>query len=293
MTPGPITIPTPPEKVLRATRGVTSHRDFHIDPILLRYLRDIYLNGIIWIISFHYFIVIALVGGIWLLVMKPPQPHPEIILKLVGSFCFLIGSIVIPMIAPVILPQMEESDPGYQALPVEPLRLFNARFLTIMILSFATLLPMIPLFFLSAPALGRGQTYYDILPFLQALLTAGWVYTIMEMTGQSKDQSSRLARRLAVVIGFVFLHVALVGLLAQLSFATLQYMNPLKLVIDLNPFSQLFILMEGKIQNRLMLNTDMQHFIDYRLYLFILTGLVFMLVMAVYRSFLRSIRIEQ
>jgi hypothetical protein len=126
------------------------------------------------------------------------------------------------------------------------------------------------------------------MPFLQGMLTTGWVYLLMEMTGQASDVAAGIARRLALIAGFVFLHVVLVGLLAQLSFATLQETRFLKLIIDLNPFSQLFILMEGAEQNRMIINSDFQNLIDYRLYLLLVSGLVLLVATAVYRAYVQG-----
>jgi hypothetical protein len=308
MSPGPVISPTPPANVLRANRGIATHKERSIDTVLLRYLRDMQKTGFVKLVALHYSIVLLFIAGVWALTMRSPQPHPEIILKLVGSYCFLIGAIAVPMVAPILFPDIGEFDEGYLSAPVDSVKVFDARFLSVLILSFAILLPLLPLFFIFAPSpVPMLSSEYrlplaelvkekitiivlDLIPFIQALITTSWVYLLMEMAGGSEDHSSRLGRRLAIVGSFVFLHVILVGLLAQLSFSTLQNLNPLKLVIDLNPFSQLFILMEGRIQNRLLLNTDFQHFVDYRVYLFILTSLILGIALVVYRMFLKEIK---
>jgi predicted membrane channel-forming protein YqfA (hemolysin III family) len=155
-------------------------------------------------------------------------------------------------------------------------------------LSAVALLPMIPIFLMIGSYLGRPTNPYDMLTFLQGVLTACWVYILMEMVEGSGDDSSRMARRLALIVGFVFLHVTLVGLLAQTAFHFIQTHNPLKLLIDINPFSQLFILMEGVNESRLIANSDFQRHLDFRLYLLVINVLVVAAIWVIHRATLRG-----
>jgi hypothetical protein len=245
-------------------------------------------RGILKAALVHYILIAGLIIGVWHAAMSGLTPHPEIVLKMAGAFCFLIGAFVVPLLAPALLSPLESLDSSLGTLPVESSDLFDARLRSVMILLILIFLPLLPLFLIVSPLMGRPLSLFDIAIFLQAILTGGWVYLLMEMTSGAGSLGERLGRRLALIIGFVLLHVTLVGLLAQLAFPTLQQMNPLKLLIDLNPFSQIFILFEGTDQNRLIINSDFQHFFDFRAYLLIVTGLVYGLVYLIYRTGLKS-----
>ena len=288
MTPRSYTPPEPPEKVLRAMRASRAAARSAGNPILARYLRYLHRIGGWWILGTHYLLVAIMVAGIWPFAMSGPVPHPEIVLKLTGSFCFLIGSLVIPLVAPVLFPPFGETDPAWDAMPMEPVQITDSRLQVVIVLAGMALLPLLPLFLIFSPTVGRPSTVFYAMPFLQGILTTIWVYILMEMTGQADSLSARLTRRLALIVGFVLIHVALVGLLAQLSWATIQTVNPLKLLIDLNPFGQLFILMEGAGQSRMIMNSDFQRLVDYRVYLFMISGFFTALVWLVYRETIAS-----
>jgi len=258
------------------------------NPMLARYLRNMYRGGFWKAIGFHYILVILLVAGGWHIAMSGPVAHPEIIIKLAGVYCFLIGSLIIPLIAPILFPLLSDTDQAGGVIPIEPVRMFDARLLAVILLSAAALFPLLPLFLILGPSRGSVSLLLEIMPFFQGMLTTGWVYLLMEMTGQASDVPAGIARRLALIAGFVFLHVVLVGLLAQLSFVTLQQTWFLKLIIDLNPFSQLFILMEGPEKSRMIVNSDFQNLMDYRSYLLLVSGLVLFAAMTIYRAYVQG-----
>lgn len=257
-------------------------------PVLSRYLRDLGRIRAWKVLALHYSVVLALMLGFWSQAMEGDNPHPEILLKLLGSYCFLIGAIAIPLVSPLLFPDIGESDPAFDALPSGPIQVFDARLTAQMLLSALALLPILPIFLAFDPITGRPFDSFDIIPFFLGVVTSGWVQLIMEVSTPTGDRTGAIPRRLAVVGAFILLHIGLVGLLSQLAFHIVQRANLLKLLIDLNPFSQLFILMEGENQERLLFNTYSQTLIDFRLYLFIIQTLVFLTALAIWRANLKS-----
>jgi hypothetical protein len=288
MVPRPATPPTPPERVIRTMQAPISSARMSGNPFLTRHIRSTVRAGLWQAIGFHYLLVILLIASVWPIAMRGAAAHPEIVIKLAGVYCFLIGALIIPLIAPIFLQPFGETDQAADILPIDRTMSFDARLYTIIFLSALALIPLLPLFLFLGPARETQPIIFQILPFIQGVLTTGWVHLLMEMTGQAKDAPTAMVRRLALITIFVFIHLIMVGLLAQLSFETIQAVNALKLIIDLNPFSQLYILMEGPEQNRMIINSDFQHFLDFRLYLLIISGFIGLMVWGVYRANLRG-----
>lgn len=254
------------------------------NPLLARYLKDMLRIRAWWVLIFHYLMTVALILLYWPSAMKGWPTHPEILVKLGGAYCFLIGTIAIPLVSPILFPPVSESDEAFGALPIGKVSIFDTRMIATLIASSLALLPLIPIFlFFSAAAGGRFDPLY-IFPFFQGIATAAWVFLLMEMAGGSADRFGREAKRLGIVAGFILFHLGLVGLLAQLSPSTLQRANFLKILIDLNPFSQLYIFMEGPDSKRLLVNTYSLTLVDYRIYLFLVHMVFLTLVWAFHRA---------
>jgi hypothetical protein len=279
--------PKPPDRIIRAMShepAVSFEREY---PLLSRYFMMLRRSGFWKGLVLHYAFVLLLTLIIWPQVSSGVIHHSEILLKLIGSYCFLVGTIAIPLTAPLFLPDPEDSDPAVSLIPFDPASKFDIRFIVILTVSSLALFPLLPYFLIVGPVLGRVISPLDILVFLQGILSAGWVYLLMEMVSGSAPVAEKLGRRLSLVFGLQLLHIIFTGLMAQFAFPTLQTMNPLKLIIDVNPFSQMFILMEGPSQNRLIVNTDFQRLIDFRIYLFLITGAISFVTLLIFRSHLR------
>lgn len=275
MSPRVVTRPTPP------------HEE-RTNPVPIRLYRDLLSIGIWKAAALHYSFLAALSLAGWVFTRGDTVPHPEIILKLAGAYCFLVGTLVVPLVMPLLLPSLGKSDPGIMALPFDASGSFDLRLKITAMLSAVALFPILPIFLLIGSMLGRPIDPYDVTNFFQGVLASCWVYILMDLVEGTGDDSSRMARRLALIVGFVFVHVMLVGLLAQTAFFVLQKYRLIKLLIDINPFSQLFILMEGINESRLIVNSDFQRFLDFRLYLFIINLLVIGLVWIIHRARLRD-----
>jgi hypothetical protein len=257
------------------------------NPLIRRYFMDLKRNGFGGIIFLHYSLTIVLGLMFWNVASGGSASHPEIFIKMLGAYCFLISIIALPLVITQIFPNPGESDPTFDTSLVPPISIFDARTLMVAILGAILALPVLPLFLMFSPLLGRSADPFDIFPYLLAIMGSVWVHIFMEIAS-GKSQADALPRRLGVIAFFILLHLGLVGLLAQLAFPILQQGNLVKLLIDVNPFSQLYILMEGSQQQRLILNTDFQRLIDYRLYLFVLQALALGIVLGIYRKVLKS-----
>ena len=291
MSPRPPIPPTPPAKIVRALQAPREETDHRENPLLERYLRDLWRSGIVPLLGLHYVMTIVLGAIAWVSASGGPVPHPEMALKIIGGYCFLVATLAVPLVSPIFLPATAgETDPACDAVPMTPVTAFDARFIATVLVSGLAAFPLLPLFLLFDPIFGNNVDPYDLFPFIQATATGAWVYLIMEMASPRHDTSGRLGRRLAVIAAFVLLHVGLVGLLARVSWATIQHFPPLKLLIDINPFSQLFLMMEGPGQIRFLVNTyaPLQRRIDFRLYLLVVHILVLIPTWLVYRALLHK-----
>jgi len=280
--------PKPPPRVLKALKSAGEAPEATGNPLLTRYLNDLARIGAWKVLVLHYVALVALGLGFWHTAQTGAGTHPEILLKLLATYCFFIGVLVVPLVSPILFPPIDEDDPSFGTLPIGPVSLVDTRMLATALVSALALLPLLPILVISSPFLGGGIDILSAMPFLQGVLSAAWVFLLMEMACPAHNPAGRMARRLAVIGAFLLLHIGLVGLMAQLSPSTLQRAAPLKILIDVNPFSQLYILIEGAQQARLIFATDFLRLVDHRLYLFILQGLVFALVLGVYRAVLNS-----
>jgi hypothetical protein len=259
------------------------------NPLLARYLTDMIRIRAWWVLILHYLVTLGLIVLFWPSTISVPFPHPEILVKLGGAYCFLIGTIVVPLVSPILFPRIDEDDESFGTLPITRTAIFDTRMIATLVVSSLTLFPLVPIFiYFSYAAGGRFDPLY-LFPFFQGVATSAWVFLLMEIAEGSGDRFGREARRLAIVAAFILLHVGLVGLLAQLSPSTLQRANLLKIIIDLNPFSQLYIFMQGPDARRLLVNTYSLTLIDYRIYLFIVHMVFFGLVWVFHRA-IRSSR---
>ncbi len=257
-------------------------------PLTTRYLRELARIGAWRLVVLHYVAVAALGGAFWSVTAGNTPGHPEILVKLLGVYCFLIGTVVLPLVAAHLFPSPGDTDPGFDSSPVTPVQILDARLFATGIVSAVALVPVLPIFLLFDPLQGRPLDLLDTVPFFQAVVTSVWVNLVMQIATPAGDRTGGFPRRLAVVGAFILLHVCLVGLIAQLSPATLQYASPLKMLIDINPFSQIYILMEGPDQLRLLFNAQSQEHFDYRLHLLLMQTLVLILALAVHRITLQS-----
>jgi len=259
------------------------------DPFLHMFLAT-WRHPTIWkVILLHYFAFSFLIFSAWHLAVRKP-PHPEIVLKLGGAYCFWVGVIVLPLLIPMLFfyPENSSSEPNPLPVPLEEVHLFDARFKAGIYLASVMLFPIIPLFLVVNPALGAKFEPLNLTIYLMALLSFAWVYLLAEMIGKGESVISKLTRGFGLISGFALLHIVLVGFLAQVAFPLLQRANPLKLLIDLNPLSQFFIIMQGPTQSRLIVNTDFQRLLDYRIYLFLIELCVFGIVFFIYRASLKA-----
>ncbi len=272
----------------------------------MHYMRGLPRSGLAGVLALHYAAVIVLTLSIWPMVMSGENPHPDILLKVVGAYCFLVATVAIPLVATILFPPIGETDSAFQVTLLRKNMVFDARMVAVVTLSALAALPLLPLFLASNPAYGAPLDGCDVFPFLQAVATGAWVHLIMEMVCRGETEPGRLGRRLAVIAGFILLHVTIVGLLASVYFSTLQEHQWIKLLINLNPFSQLYILMEGSNKQWLLVKNPLftilnyspiaslvRHgpdrvTVDFRLWLFILQGIVLALTLLIYRTFLRS-----
>jgi hypothetical protein len=290
MPPGRPTAPRPPDSAIRALKSGSIIPKKPENPFLGRYIRVLKRIGIWKIFALHYLFVILLGASIWPYAISGSVQHPEFVIKLIGTYCFLIGTIIIPLVGPDILQPVGDSDAGFESTPYDPLDESDARMLVIGILSALAAIPLLPVFLIVNPVLGKPFNPMDVIPFFQVIATALWVNLLMDMVCRSKqNRHGRPARRLAVIGSFILLHLGF-WLVAQLSRVTLLIANPLRLLIDINPFSQLFILMEGSDMEWLLVNNYWLRRLDYRLYLFLLQGIVLFIVWAVWRNHIRSRR---
>lgn len=254
------------------------------NPLLRRYLAYMLRIRAWWVLVFHYLVTAGLVILFWPSTMSTAFPHPEILVKLGGAYCFLIGTIAVPLVSPVLFPRIDEVDESFNTLPITKIAIFDTRMIATLIASSLALLPLVPIFIFFSYAAGEGLDPLYLFPFFQGVATSAWVFLLMEIAEGRGDRFGREARRLGIVAGFILLHVGLVGLLAQLSPSTLQQANLLKILIDLNPFSQLYIFMQGPDARRLLVNTYSLTLVDYRIYLFIVHMVFFGLVWAFHRA---------
>ncbi|MCK4720502.1 hypothetical protein KAU08_07575 [bacterium] len=282
MPPGRPTAPRPPDSAIRALKSGSIIPKKPENPFLGRYIRVLKRIGIWKIFALHYLFVILLGASIWPYAISGSVQHPEFVIKLIGTYCFLIGTIIIPLVGPDILQPVADSDAGFESTPYDPLDESDARMLVIGILAALAAIPLLPVFLIVNPVLGKPFNPMDVIPFFQIIATALWVNLLMDMVCRSKqNRHGRPARRLAVIGGFILLHLGF-WLVAQLSGA-----NPLKILIDINPFSQLFILMEGSDMEWLLVNRDWTRDLDYRLYLFLIQGIVLVVIWALWRNHIR------
>lgn len=248
-----------------------------------------HFNGIWIIIALHYGTVIFTAILTWSIINGTSNTqHAEIIQKIIGAYCFLVGTLAIPVCLPIFSPFRFDTDPSIKTLPIEPVRNFELNLWLTLILSFIMLIPIAiasPFFRL---ALNQTPEILDIIPPMQGIVAAVWVFFLMEVAGSGGDFINVFSRRLTIIAVFIFLHVSLVGLLSQISFPIIQNNPILKLMIDLNPFSQFYILLTGTSQNRLIVNTDIQRFLDTRLYLFLINAIITALAVLIYRVYLTS-----
>jgi len=257
-------------------------------PLTTRYLRELVRIGAWRLVVLHYVAIAALGGAFWSVTAGNIPGHPEILVKLLGVYCFLIGTIALPLVASELFPSPGDTDPGFDASPVTPVQILDARLFATGIVSLAALLPVIPIFLLFDPLQHQPLDLLDTAPFFQAVITSLWVNLVMQIATPTGDRTGGFPRRLAVVGAFILMHICLVGLIAQLSPATLQYASPLKMLIDINPFSQIYILMEGPDQLSLLFNAQSQEHFDYRLHLLLMQTLFLLPTLAIYRAILQS-----
>ena len=289
MTPRPPTAPKPPAATIRAMRSDAQLPQKPENPFLRLYLRTLNRIGIWRIFVVHYSLVLILGMVAWLQGYGIPHPNPELIIKLVGTYCFLISTIVIPLVLPDLLPMSKGTNDGFEAVPYDPLDESDARMLVVLRLSALAALPLIPIFLIINPILGKTLNPADVVPYFQALMTALWVNFLMDLVSTNQGNiHGRPARRLAIIAGFILLHIGMVGLIAREARVFLQRMNLLKILIDINPFSQLYILMQGSDTQWLLVTISDQWNVDFRFYLFILHGLVFLGAWLIWRNFVRN-----
>jgi hypothetical protein len=274
--------------MIRATQAHDAEIARVGNPLLARYFLDLQRNGLWKVIVFFYIVLAILVLAVWPMAMGGAYPHPEILMKLTGAYCLLIATLAVPLVSPLLFPPVGELDPSFDSSPISDLQGFNARFLATMPISVACLVPLLIVFPIFGPSLGHQRQLLDIMPFLQGILTTAWVILLMEMTGQSESSSGLMARRLALIAGFILVHLTLIGLIGQMSFSTLTEAKMVKLLIDLNPFSQLFILMEGPSQTSLVFTFYVRGAFDYRLFLFVDSAFVLFLTWIIYRNVLQA-----
>jgi len=284
MSPRPPVPPKPPPRALKAMESGTMPSERLEILIFRRFLKNLKSGGGWSILILHYAIVLLLLVLFWRSAMHGQIPHPEVLIKLVGAYCFLVGSIVIPLTAHELFPSPGETDQAFETVPVGSIVFFDARLRASVTASMFALLPLLPLFIMFDPFLGRDVDPLEIIPFFIGVVSSIWVYFLMELVSIRSDPGGRLARRLGVVAAFILLHLGFVGLVGRLGRVFLQQTNVFKLLIDINPFSQFYILMEGPSQRWLLLRSDFLSLIDYRLYLLILQILVLALSIAVHRA---------
>jgi len=269
---------------MKAMRQVGTMSERPDKAILFRYLNGLKRSGGWQVLVLHYAVILLLLVVFRSSALSGPYPHPEILIKLLGSFCFLVGTIAIPLAAHELFPSPGESDPAFDTTPQGPATLFYARMKATAVMSMLAMLPLIPLFIIFDPIMGRSIDPFDIIPFLIGVVTSVWIFFLMELVSTVSDPGGRLARRLGVIAAFILMHLGFVGLMGRLARVTLQRTNILKLVIDINPFSQLYILMEGPGQKWLLIKTDMLELTDYRLYLLVVQLIVLMGALAVHKA---------
>jgi len=275
--------PEPPKAVTRAvSKGITVTPRIG-NPVLRNYLRDNMRSGAWKLLLVHYCIVLLLGIGFLPLVTDTAPSQPVTVLTLIGAYCFLISTIIVPLLARNFFPPLQTSDPSTGSVPIGRFHETDARTTGILIISALAALPLLPVFLLYNPLTGSGLDPFDVLPFFQAIVTAVWVNFIMEISTSRKGRGPAYTGRLAVVAMFIFLHVMIVGLMIPNSWHIIQNFQIFKFIMDVNPFSQLYILITGETADRLMVNTAFQRHIDYRLYLFILTVLVLMVAAGLHR----------
>lgn len=254
------------------------------NPVLGRFLNKRFRYSLLSALIFHYIALAVLCVVIWPLVTGDGNLNYDVLLKLAGTYCFLIATIAVPMISPILFPPIGESDNAFDLTPVEPSTVFDARMYATLILSACVALPLLPLFLISDPLFGRPFDGFDVLPFFLSITTAAWVHLVMEIVGASE----RADGRLSVVAAFILLHIGLVGIMAGRYMFFLQRHQIYKLLLDVNPFSQLYILMEGPDQKWLLINSDFQKFMDFRLYMILIQGIILAAVWIAYRLLLRA-----
>ena len=291
MTPRPPIAPKPPASTIRAMRSDVKPQPGSENPFHNLYLRNLKRLGIWKIFSIHYSIAVIMALAVWFLgpYISETTPVPELIIKFVGTYCFLISSIIIPLVSSDLLPSLIDRDNSIQSVPYDIVNESDARMLIVMRLSALAAIPLLPIFLVINPILDRQFTPFDVIPYLQSVTTAMWVNFLMDMVSRNTGNPHGLhARRLAIVAGFVLLHIIMVGLVGREAIFFLQRMNLLKIFIDMNPFSQLYIIMEGSDMQWLLVTIDGQRLIDFRLYLFILHGVVFVGLWLLWRNFMRN-----
>jgi hypothetical protein len=258
------------------------------NPVLGLYLNAPGRRDLLKALALHYAVIIAIGAIVWPFVTGDESPNYDIITKSVGTYCFLVATIILPLLSPLLFPAVEDLDPAIMLTRLDRLAAANARMISTVGLSAGAVLPLLPLLFIADRVLGNPTDFYDIFPALQAVATAAWVNLIMDVTDFAESQYGRMSRRLSVIAAFVLLHIWLVGFVSRTSFVTLQNFQVLKLLVDLNPFSQLYILMEGASQQRLLINSAIQRLVDFRLYMFSIQALVLALSLLIYRAKLLS-----
>jgi len=288
MTPRPPIPPVPPARTIRAMSSRPEIREAERNPILDRYLSTISGTKLIPALL-AYLLILLILGFISYRASEAGMFPKEAILKLVGTFCFLIATLVIPLLSPALFPNFAEFDPSFESVPVGRTVIFDARLIATGLLSIIAALPLLPLFTLFNSLFGQEIDFFSIFPFLQAGVSALWVQVLMEIACSSSTEKNVLGRRLSIIAIFVLFHILIIGWLSQIAWTVVQNFQLFKLLADINPFSQLYILMEGSTQDRLMVNSAFQKFIDYRLYLFIIHNLIFLVVLTVYRAILKHI----
>ncbi|MCX6645242.1 MAG: hypothetical protein NTY09_02620 [bacterium] len=288
MTPRPPTAPKPPASAIRAMRSDAKLPARSENPFLELYVRNLSRIGIWKIFAIHFSIVIILGLAGWLQRFWISDPNPEIIIKLIGTYCFLISTIVIPLVSPDLFPPMIGNDDSFQSVPYDLLGESDARMLIVMRLSAVAAIPLLLLFIIFNPLISKTVSVFDVMPYLQTIITALWVNFLMDLVCVNNGNlHGRPARRLAIVAGFILLHIGMVGLMAREAEFFLRRINLLKILIDINPFSQLYILMEGSDMQWLLVTIDNQRLIDFRLYLFFLHGLVFLGLWLFWRNYMK------
>ncbi|HEX9745941.1 MAG TPA: hypothetical protein VGB30_11000 [bacterium] len=246
MCPRAVYRPTPPKK-LASIDNAEADRPVPVFQYFKRYRSFALARGFTAFLTFHY----AIIGIFWITFFLSGVQNEQFYVKLTGIYVFYITVIGLPLLFPLLVDDRKLMAADDAALPLYGIHKFDSKLAVLTLGATLTALPSLVMFISVDYLSGDKIDLYGVFPYLQAVISAVWVYILMEISAVGRFGNA-ISGRFIIIAFFILIHVILVGLIYHLSPQTLQVVKLLKLLIDINPFSQVYILTAGPDANRLL-----------------------------------------